>query len=53
MLMRLKRVGREIAFLECKVSGSITGALYSYCTCVEVGSTLGGLAQRSGLEPVA
>ena len=49
MVMRLKQVGRKVAFAECKVSGSITGALYLYCTCVEVRSTLEGrLAQRSG-----
>ena len=45
--MKLKRVG-------CKVSGGVTGALYSYCTCVEVQSPLeGGLAQMSGLVPMA
>ena len=52
--MRLKRVGRSVAFAGCKVSGGITGALYSYYTCVEVGSTLeGGLEQRSDLIPIA
>ena len=54
MVMQLKGVGRKVVFAECKVSGSIIGVLYSYCTCVEVGSTLeGGLAQRSDLVPMA
>ena len=49
-----QRVGRKMAFTGCKVSGSIMGALYSYCTSVEVGSTLeGGLAQQSSLVPIA
>ena len=42
MAMRLERVGRKVTFAGCKVSGGITGALYSYCTCVEVGGTLVG-----------
>ena len=40
--MRFKRVGRKVAFAGCKMSGGITGALYPYCTCVEVGSAREG-----------
>ena len=54
VVMRLKRVGHKVAFVECKVSGGIRGALHSYCICVEVRSVLkGGLAQRSGPVPIA
>ena len=54
MVMWFKRVGHSVAFAGCKVSCGITGALYSYYTCFEVGSTLEGvLAQRSGLVPMA
>ena len=30
VVMRLKRVGRKVAFAGCKASGGITGALYSH-----------------------
>ena len=54
VVMRLKWVGHKVAFAGFKVSGGITGALYWYCTCVEVGNTLeDGLAQQSGLVPMA
>ena len=52
--MRWRGVGRKVIFAGCKVTSGITGALYSYRTCVEVRSTLeGGLAERSGLVPMA
>ena len=54
VVMRLKRVGCQVAFAGLNVSGGITGGLYLYCTCVQVGSTLGGgLTQRSSLVPNA
>ena len=54
MVIRLKRVGHKVAFAGCKLNSGVTGALHSYWSCVEVGGTLeGGLAQRSGLVPMA
>lgn len=52
--IRLERVGHKVAFAGFKLSGGITGVLYSCCTCVEVRSSLPGvLVQRSSLVPNA
>jgi len=50
VVTRFWRAGREVAFAGRKMSSGIMGALYSYSTCVEVGSSLeGGPVQRSSL----